>query len=830
ESANELEAKRAKSRQAVSDLWYKKEKTDSWRLPKEAEAFLSRLDDRLDEIEALAPELEAMKSATSRSMSPGPSLSTDCDMLGACSRTSGQAPTGPIWLEPFAPAGERVMSSPVASQFWELHRRLGECYQVDLQTASNAWRMKRLDSENHMEPGFVGPVAPEPPPFAPSLMLPNSSFARVRSNDEDLRSGTKECLMSRQSSILSQDKNAADKNSARVSAKITRFVDKAFCESDVGICSKDASKSDEEERDAADFAPRACWDLENITPAFTRRKTGPMPARSATSLCSLGSNESLRIVTEIHLQKSRECSAIHPHATFKICWDMLGMMFLLRDLIFIPLQLFDRPAIIDSTDMMSLLFWTADIVLSFFTGYYEKGRLELHLKKAVCNYLRTWCVLDIGVVATDWWLQIQPTTGADGLARVTKSIRSARFLRMFRLIRLSKMSKVSHLLREQISTEAGMIYFGIILVILRMSLLQHIIACGWFGVGVWAQEEENASWIKEQSIKDRTFLYQYTTCLHWAFAQLGMGSVEIEATTTVERLFCICVAFTGLISFSTLVSTVTSLMSNLQKAQDQEQQLFRDLRRFLNQNDIPLDLSQRVQRFLQHAYRARTSRTADSEVAIFALLSKSLNAELQFTRYKTCLHSLALLMKLLASDETHYQAETVAQKLAVKALITVQVAQNDLIFNHGTVAQSCYFTVEDGHQYVQGSKKQPVAGEELVAEVSLWVPWAYVGDLISKGMSRGPRAGHLLSPESRSAESRARNISTALNGTDVLSDLWHYHVEDTSQDASLEDFPAGPQELALGMLHSWRRFTQWAWLGSKKPRRPTQADVVPDLS
>ena len=108
------------------------------------------------------------------------------------------------------------------------------------------------------------------------------------------------------------------------------------------------------------------------------------------------------------------------------------------------------------------------------------------------------------MVATDWWLQIQPTTGADGLARVTKSIRSARFLRMFRLIRLSKMSKarrlltsekppscvvclqervpakghrcvletyssralclqVSHLLREQISTEAGMIYFGIIL-------------------------------------------------------------------------------------------------------------------------------------------------------------------------------------------------------------------------------------------------------------------------------------------------------------------------------------------------------------------------------
>jgi len=33
-----------------------------------------------------------------------------------------------------------------------------------------------------------------------------------------------------------------------------------------------------------------------------------------------------------------------------------------------------------------------------------------------------------------------------------------------------------------------------------------------------------------------------------------------------------------------------------------------------HQNDIPIDLSQRVTRFLQHAYRAQTSRSVDSEV------------------------------------------------------------------------------------------------------------------------------------------------------------------------------------------------------------------------
>ena len=37
-----------------------------------------------------------------------------------------------------------------------------------------------------------------------------------------------------------------------------------------------------------------------------------------------------------------------------------------------------------------------------------------------------------------------------------------------------------------------------------------------------------------------------------------------------------------------------------------------------HQNDIPIDLSQRVTRFIQHAYRAQTSRSVDSEVGVLA--------------------------------------------------------------------------------------------------------------------------------------------------------------------------------------------------------------------
>lgn len=39
---------------------------EKWQLPEAAESFLARLDQRLDDIEALAPDLDAVKNAATR--------------------------------------------------------------------------------------------------------------------------------------------------------------------------------------------------------------------------------------------------------------------------------------------------------------------------------------------------------------------------------------------------------------------------------------------------------------------------------------------------------------------------------------------------------------------------------------------------------------------------------------------------------------------------------------------------------------------------------------------------------------------------------------------
>eukprot|EP00913_Durusdinium_trenchii_P017726 g16658.t1 len=120
-------------------------------------------------------------------------------------------------------------------------------------------------------------------------------------------------------------------------------------------------------------------------------------------------------------------------------------------------------------------------------------------------------------------------------------------------------------------------------------------------------------------MEDKSLLFQYATCLHWAVAQLGVGQTELEAVGLFEKLFSIGVMFAALFSFSTLLSSMTSLLANISRMRSAEDH----------------DLSHRITRFLQHRYAVQKNvQAVDATPDILELLSKSLKGELQVQRYK----------------------------------------------------------------------------------------------------------------------------------------------------------------------------------------------------
>lgn len=433
-----------------------------------------------------------------------------------------------------------------------------------------------------------------------------------------------------------------------------------------------------------------------------------------------------------------------PGRPFRNSWDILAVLFLVHDMIVIPLRFFDMPnaLFLEILAWFTQVFWNFDILATFITGYYEDGNLILEPVKIAWNYTKTWLIFDVTVVSIDWIiLFLAADSDAQGVHRLSKTVRLLRFLRMVRILRLAKISRMSEAVQEQIQSQSANIHYSLFKSIFRLLLLTHLLACSWYGIGRLSGEEwGDHSWVKEVALTERTLGYQYTTCYHWAFCQMGVGGIAIYPTNTYERSFGIFSAFIALMTFSTLVSKMTSLMSSLNKLKDEETEQFRLLRRYLIYNDIPLHLSQRIIRFLQHGYRIRNEAlSAGSHLPILDLLSQSLQGELQLERHRGCLIELHFIQQLPAESR---QTVQVMQKLAMNALGDTVVAHDDVLFCGGDSAEAAYF-VQSGRLTYHCAQDDddddasiPVLSHTWVAEMSLWTPWTHMGDLISEDVSR----------------------------------------------------------------------------------------------
>eukprot|EP00435_Cladocopium_sp_Y103_P019186 s4596_g4.t1 len=199
--------------------------------------------------------------------------------------------------------------------------------------------------------------------------------------------------------------------------------------------------------------------------------------------------------------------------------------------------------------------------------------------------------------------------------------RFLRFLRLFRMLRLGK---------DQFESEVASIQFSLALVMVAMILVEHVIACIWFGLG----GADGRTWLtvfgyQDHARMENTFFEKYYACVRWALAQLGFGATAIEAVSETEGMYSNVVGFISLVTSSSVISSMTSLVGALHRSRSEETQQLGQLRRFLRQNQVDPGLSERIMRFLQYTYHERASSAGDNP-AILSLLSVQLQNELQF--------------------------------------------------------------------------------------------------------------------------------------------------------------------------------------------------------
>ncbi|CAK9011906.1 unnamed protein product [Durusdinium trenchii] len=632
--------------------------------------------------------------------------------------------------------------------FWMLHRRLGEQHELELKELQ-----AKVDS------------LPAPPP------LPNSNGPQLPEGDLHL--------------LEPEETNRKDRESTLVSQQSVPSL-------------------------SLDHKVRHRWLSEDEAPQVartqTRRPSLKLPDWSAKAQSIWLSDERTE-ASWVFVNVFRRIQ--HPGSLLRIWWGSLGMMLLGYDVIFLPLRFF--PTFVETSTMLAFfwtarLYWTLDLFLGFITGFYDAGSLELELRRTIRNYLTGWFTFDVAVVCVDWTSEFLDNNGIDDLPRLSRTMRLGKIVRLLRLSRMLKLGTLSESMMDQLSMQ-GSLHAGILRIVIWLLLMSHVVACFWFGI---AELEGGPSWVSVNQMEDKSLLFQYATCLHWAVAQLGVGQTELEAVGLFEKLFSIGVMFAALFSFSTLLSSMTSLLANISRMRSAEVHEFKMLRRFLADNLIDHDLSHRITRFLQHRYAVQKNvQAVDATPDILELLSKSLKGELQVQRYKECLKEWDLTKEL---HDCGFPGIFEVRSVALHGLKPEMHAVGDVIFAAGSLATTFFFLAKGGFAYSREfSERNPLCCT-WVAEMCLWTKWTYAGDLVSKETSRvisvdvdavSDYLGQVN--ETRSITSAyARRCVDEINRVGAVSDLWEdYEAEEDEAQASTPRHGKNKNGLGLAKIIPW---------------------------
>eukprot|EP00439_Symbiodinium_sp_Y106_P030075 s4345_g3.t1 len=423
---------------------------------------------------------------------------------------------------------------------------------------------------------------------------------------------------------------------------------------------------------------------------------------------------------------------LSPNSPKRICWDLLGVIVLLYDLIMIPLYTafpLQDNIFLSMMTGITLAFWSLDILACFCVGYYAKdGTLVVSLARIAKQYLLSWFPLDVVIVSIDWIIVLALVTEEEGksagLMRAGKMLRALRVLRTLRLLRLAKLRQLLQLGLsglDQVDSEHISVLLDIVKLLILIIFINHFIACAWYLVGCNPPQNESSWLVAEFSViscddpVDELLLYKYTTAMHWSFA--------------------IGVLLFALLVFSSFVASLTGATTSLRKMTGRHSSQLWLLRKFLRQRGISLDLQVRINRYINVVLTNTQRYVQYSDVELFGHLSGPLHNELQTELNKPRLLIHPFFVNMLD------KFEALMRKVCCSVPVEMALSRGDVLFNGGEEAQHMYFLCSGGltdfvregdYWHVESRTFHSLGAEQWFCEAVLWTPWVHQGRVRAK--------------------------------------------------------------------------------------------------
>mmetsp|Transcript_70995 Transcript_70995/g.170072 ORF Transcript_70995/g.170072 Transcript_70995/m.170072 type:complete len:962 (-) Transcript_70995:270-3155(-) len=440
---------------------------------------------------------------------------------------------------------------------------------------------------------------------------------------------------------------------------------------------------------------------------------------------------------------------------------------------------------------IAAMYWVFDCLLNFSTGFYRDGvDLFMDWNPIARHYMKTWFGPDIFLLSVDWLTIIVYQLGDSGPSEKMRTFLTvARALRGVKILRLGKVVVLLNTIAAGLLSRESAMRAQLLKIPFALIIYNHLVCCVWGLIGRLESEGgEQDSWLRQAELHTEPTANQYLASLHFTFAQMTPGPINITARTNLERIvncfFLVC----GLLYGSIIISQFSGHIMQMTVLQRGKMQKMDSVRSFLTQRNVTRSLATRIQKQV-HQRIFEDTPLQFSQVQAFEHLAVPLREEL-LTEIRLPLLTSHMLFRIWYGVDANE-----VRSVCVTAVETAVLLQQDQLFSSGAESHQAYMLMRKGelkyiqrpcHALVADIKETPVHRETWFCEAALWSHWLHVGDM------EALQASELLVVH---ADSLVREISMSTPGCQMMQ---HYaqgfHLRITT---AMPPFAPWPTDLSV---------------------------------
>ncbi|CAJ1060262.1 potassium/sodium hyperpolarization-activated cyclic nucleotide-gated channel 2 [Xyrichtys novacula] len=380
---------------------------------------------------------------------------------------------------------------------------------------------------------------------------------------------------------------------------------------------------------------------------------------------------------------------IHPYSDFRFYWDFTMLMFMVGNLIIIPVGITffkdetTTPWII--FNVVSDTFFLMDLVLNFRTGIVFEDNTEIILdpEKIKKKYLKTWFVVDfVSSIPVDYIFLIVEK-GIDSevykTARALRIVRFTKILSLLRLLRLSRLIRYIHQWEEifHMTYDLASAVMRIFNLIGMMLLLCHWDGCLQFLVPM-LQDFPSDCWVSLNKMVNDSWSELYSFALFKAMSHMlciGYGRQAPESMSDIWLTMLSMIV--GATCYAMFIGHATALIQSLDSSRRQYQEKYKQVEQYMSFHKLPADFRQKIHDYYEHRYQGKMF----DEESILEELNEPLREEIvNFNCRK-----LVASMPLFANADPNFVT-------AMLTKLRFEVFQpKDYIVREGTIGKKMFF-------------------------------------------------------------------------------------------------------------------------------------------